>query len=434
MGRRSVKVAFASFLFAVGLALAACGGASSREDAALPPTASPEPAATATQAPVAADIQPDGQRILKDVQDLATGPRPSGSNVEREVAERLAARLRSLGYEVTLQQFPVGTEMGRSSKLGILSPTVRTIPTLPLANSATASVQGKLVAARLGRPADFPPEAKGAVVLIERGEIEFTQKVRNAAEAGAIGVVIYNNEPGMFLGTLTSATLPAVSISQEEGQALVAALAGGPMTVEVAVGPVGDATSQNVIAKPPGRECETISGGHYDTVPGAPGASDNASGTATVLEIAAVLAKRGEMGANCFVLFGAEELGLLGSRHFVNSLDVAARSRIKAMLNFDMVGVGDQAWWLIGTDSLKRRMDQLAETLQIDAEPSELIRGLSSDHASFMEAGIPAIMFHRWEDNLLHTPQDVASRVKPEYLEDAARMGVALLESLETGG
>jgi hypothetical protein len=43
-------------------------------------------------------------------------------------------------------------------------------------------------------------------------------------------------------------------------------------------------------------------------------------------------------------------------------------------------------------------------------------------------------MFHRWQDPLLHTPQDVSSRVKPEYLEDAARMGVALLEALDSEG
>ena len=48
--------------------------------------------------------------------------------------------------------------------------------------------------------------------------------------------------------------------------------------------------------------------------PQAPGASDNATGTATILEIAGILADRGEMGSNCFVLFGAEELGLLGSQ------------------------------------------------------------------------------------------------------------------------
>ena len=103
------------------------------------------------------------------------------------------------------------------------------------------------------------------------------------------------------------------------------------------------------------------------------------------------------------------------------------------MLNLDMVGVGDKAWWLIGDPALQQRMVGIAKDLGIDdAVPAELIRGLSSDHASFINAGIPALMFHRWEDPLLHTPQDVSDRVVPAYLEQAARMGIALLESLDS--
>ena len=104
-----------------------------------------------------------------------------------------------------------------------------------------------------------------------------------------------------------------------------------------------------------------------------------------VLEIAAVLAHNGEMGSNCFVLFGGEELGLLGSAHYVAALTDAEKGRIKAMLNLDMVGVGDEGWWLIGDPALQQQMLALTGGLGIDdAVPSTLIRGLSSDHASFI--------------------------------------------------
>jgi aminopeptidase YwaD len=294
-------------------------------------------------------------------------------------------------------------------------------------------VSGKLVVAGIGQPQDFPTETRGGVALIERGTLTFQQKVANAAAAGALGAIIYNNEPGVFLGSADSVAIPAVTISQDQGQKLVSQLNGASLTVEVGVGALSDSVSRNVIAKAPGAQCETVSGGHYDSVPQAPGASDNATGTATVLEIAAILADRHEVGNNCFVLFGAEELGLLGSRHYVSTLDQAAKDRIKAMLNFDMVGVGDQAWWLIGTGSLQKRMNDVAAGLNIQTVNSTLT-GTSSDHASFLAAGIPSLMFHRWEDPLLHTPQDVSNRVKPEYLEQAARMGVALLEALENDG
>jgi aminopeptidase YwaD len=218
-----------------------------------------------------------------------------------------------------------------------------------------------------------------------------------------------------------------------EGQDLLAALAEGPVSASLSVGSLSDATSYNVIAEPPGEDCETVTGGHYDSVQVAPGASDNASGTATVLEIAAVLAHNGQMGANCFVLFGSEEIGLVGSAYYVSQLTAEGKNRIKAMVNFDMVGVGEEAWWLIGDGELQERTAGLAQELGVeDVVPSTLIRGLSSDHASFAQAGVPVLMFHRWEDPLLHTPEDAIDRIEPQYLEEAARMGIALLESLSS--
>lgn len=433
ISQRRLLVLFA----ATALLIAACGDSSpppSPTTAATSTAVAPTGAAAATTAPSASVRQPDGDRILADVKLLSDGgPRSSATNLETEAANLIASRLRNLGLEVTIQEFSVGTQQGRSSVLGVISPNQRTIVTLPLANSPTATVRGRLVAAGIGRPQDFPPESSGAIVLIQRGELLFAEKVSNAAKAGAQAVVIYNNEEGVFFGSATQVALPAVTISRLEGERLTTALGGGVVQVDLGVGALGESTSRNVVAKAPGAECETITGGHYDSVPQAPGASDNASGTATVLEIAAILAERREIGNNCFVLFGAEELGLLGSKHFVSTLDQPARDRLKAMLNFDMVGVGDEAWWLIGTASLQRRATDVANGLGIETRASSL-SGTSSDHASFIAAGIPSVMFHRWNDQLLHTPQDVSDRVKPEYLEDAAKMGVALLEALNGDG
>jgi aminopeptidase YwaD len=423
------------FLFAEVLALvvlvAACGGSS---DAPAVTQAPAEQSGSAAAQP--GGNAPDGARIFEDVKFLTDelGPRSSGTDREKRAAEWVADRLRELGYDVSLQEFSVGTQAGREARLVTTTASPVTVPSLPLGNSAAATVQGRLVVAGIGRAGDFPLETRGSVALIKRGEITFEEKVKNAAAAGATGAVIYNSEAGTFLGTLQSASIPAVTIPLEDGERLTGSATSGELRVELEVGAVSASTSQNVVAKPPGKECETVTGGHYDSVPQAPGASDNASGTAAVLEIASVIAGRNQMGSHCFVLFGAEELGLIGSRHYVSTLDNAAKERLKAMLNLDMVGVGDEAWWLIGSEDMVKRMGDLADGLNIETTSSELIRGLSSDHASFISAGVPSIMFHRWEDNLLHTPQDVTSRVNRTYLEEAARMGVALLESLSSGG
>jgi Zn-dependent M28 family amino/carboxypeptidase len=286
-----------------------------------------------------------------------------------------------------------------------------------------------------GATSDFTSAARGAIVLIERGELLFRDKVLNAAAAGAAGVVIYNNEAGNYYGNLgQEVSLPAVSISQTEGRRLRDLLSRGPASAQLSVDVLGRSTSYNVVATPPGRQCETVSGGHYDSVPQAPGANDNASGTAVVLELANLAAANGRMGSNCFVLFGAEELGLLGSRHYVSELDNAARARLKAMLNFDMVGVGDNSWQLIGSAQLQERAASLAAGLGIESvRASTASTGAGSDHASFLDAGIPAIFVHRTEDSAWHTPEDALERIKPDLLEMAARLGVALLGSLNGG-
>jgi aminopeptidase YwaD len=444
MGSISLKRLWV-FIAIAGLLIAACGGSSSSPPTpsattAPLPTAIGEPAATPSLSPTTQPAasssarEPDGARILEDVVTLSVGPRSSATQLEQIAANEIADRLRGLGYEVTLQEFSVANEVGRSSVLNLISPTERTVPSLPLANSPTSTVKGNLVRVPgAGAPADFPAEVAGNIALIERGTLLFEEKVINASAAGALGVIIYNNEDTTFFGSANTVPIPTVTISQREGQMLVAALRDGVVFGEVGVGSLSDAISRNVIAKAPGAECETISGGHYDSVPWAPGASDNASGTATVLEIAAVLMENGGAGNNCFVLFGGEELGLLGSRHFVSTLTEEEKGRIKAMLNFDMVGVGDDTWWLIGTPDLQGRMVDLATSLGIQAQPSTL-SGTSSDHASFLQAGIPALMFHRWQDPLLHTPEDVSDRVRPELLEQAARMGLAMLQALGAQG
>jgi subtilisin family serine protease len=87
----------------------------------------------------------------------------------------------------------------------------------------TGGIKGFLTDCRLGYPQDFPVAVKGQVALIQRGEIFFSDKVKNAKAAGAAAVIIFNHSPGNFLGTLgsTGDWLPAVSISQKDGEYLL---------------------------------------------------------------------------------------------------------------------------------------------------------------------------------------------------------------------
>lgn len=422
---------------AVVVLVAACSGDREPEaTATLPATATVVPAPTATAAPPALNIAPmapDGQRILATVEELATGigPRVAGTGSEKAAADLLAAKFRGYGYEVEVKQFTVSREVSREASLNVLGPEARTIASNPLSSSAASKASGLLVVAGIGRPEDIPASARGAILLIERGELTFQEKVANAQAAGAAGVVIFNNIPGTFFGTLSSASsIPAVSVSMSEGEALTA-LAQRSAQVEVGVGETPITASHNVIAKPPGASCETVSGGHYDSVPAAPGANDNAGGSATVVEIAGVLASQGKMGNHCFVLFGAEEIGLLGSQAYVQSLSATERQQIKAMLNFDMVGFGAEPWYLIGSSALQDQAAAIARKMGIATQTRNVAStGGGSDHASFLSAGIPALFYYRANDPQWHQPGDIAARMSPELMEEAARMGIAMLESL----
>jgi aminopeptidase YwaD len=422
------------------LALTACGGnGSPSATSTLGPTrTAPAPTATATAkaGSFVEGVEPSGALAFQHVEALAVdiGPRPAGSDAEAEAASYIADQLRSYGYVVEEQTFEFTSEFGREASLDVTAPDRQELVASAFTGSAAGRVEGGLVFAGLGRPEEFPPEGlQGSVALLRRGELYFADKVRNAAEAGAGAAVIFNNDPGFFEGSLGSeGAIPVVSISREDGERLLALLEQAPVEVSMEVEAPVERTSRNVIGRPASGRCETVSGGHFDSVPQAPGASDNASGTATVLELARTVAVRHLPGDNCFVLFGAEELGLLGSQHFVQTLDEYERQELRAMLNFDMTGVGE-SWLLIGSPELVTEAAQAAAGAGIQAEPSEQPGGLGSDHQSFLSANVPAIWFFRVTDNLLHTPQDTADRVQPDQMEEAVTMGLLLLEDLQQG-
>jgi hypothetical protein len=71
------------------------------------------------------------------------------------------------------------------------------------------------------------PEVKGKLALIQRGSCNFSDKVKNAASAGAVGAIIYNNVPGSFSASVPNAEIPTVSISLKDGQELIAAIKKG---------------------------------------------------------------------------------------------------------------------------------------------------------------------------------------------------------------
>lgn len=397
------------------------------------PTESPDPP-TPSPTSKLGEPQFSADRALQHdhVLSVEIGPRPAGSDTEGRAAAYIREQLASYGYNASLQPFSVERSTDVGTSLEVTTPEPRTIQALGLGGTVSALAEGPLVAAGLGRPQEIPSGARGGILLVERGEITFSAKVANAEAAGASGVIVYNNKAGLVNGRLTDAGgIPAAGISQSDGQALVGLIAAGPAAVRLQTKvETKTSTSNNVVATRPGGNCSIVTGGHYDSVPEGPGANDNASGTAVVLEMARTRAAKGSLDGVCYVLFGSEEIGLVGSANYVQSLNADQLSRLEAMLNFDMLAVGTQ-WPFIGSPEITSLAADAADRLGIahTVEP-DLPENVGSDHLNFVNAGVPSMIFNCFCDDHYHSPEDTFEFVVPERLVQAGEIGLAVVDDL----
>lgn len=158
----------------------------------------------------------------------------------------------------------------------------------------------------------------------------------------------------------------------------------------------------------PGKKVVVVAA-HHDSAPGAPGANDNASGVAVLLEVARVLCQYEPHFSVIFASFGGEETKHVGSRDFCRQGRACA-----GMLNLDMVGVGNA--FLIGTwretdQELLRRAQWGCEVLGHD-RAAEAPFGGKGDYASFVTAGIPVVCYAWDEDSQYHTANDTLSQAR----------------------
>ena len=409
-----------------------------------PTTVPPSPtSATSTQAiipTVVREVAPPNEEVdrlgaatMEKLTYLTNdlSPRASGTEEEVVAAEYLRDEFAALGYEASIQPFEVRTISPYGRLLTVDEPQEMDIQAFPLWMTAAGVVTGQVVDVRRALPDDIPSEGlAGRIALIERGEITFDEKVTAVFEAGATGAVVYNNEPGPFVGALGEETIPAVAVSQEDGGTLKSLTESGPVTATISL--VYTEESRNVIANKPGTAGDgrvVVLGGHYDTVPDVPGANDNGSGIATLLTIAREIADREYPFTVRFIAFGAEELGLHGSQQYVDQLSDEEIDSTVAMLNFDALGSGSQTA-MLGTPSLLKMADEYADERGIDTKMVFTFDWGSSDHAAFHDAGIDHIFFLGEDFSRIHTPDDTLEFVETELLGNAAFLGMALLDML----
>jgi Zn-dependent M28 family amino/carboxypeptidase len=360
---------------------------------------------------------------LQRIADEHGGNRAAGSAGERATADYVAGRLRAAGYRVTVEAVSIAAFSERSEPR--LTAGSRSYEARTLQFSGSGAITGTVRAAGLGCSAEaLAALRRGEVALIQRGTCSFRQKAFAAQRAGAAAVLIADAEPVRGSLQRTGIRVPVLAVG-----ASAAGLAGERVRVAV------DAASTirrspNVIGETgaAGAPRVLMAGGHLDSVPKGPRLNDNGSGVAALLEIAEELGGRRVPDGTAvrFAFWGAEEIGLVGSRRYVAGLARAERRRIAAYLNLDMVGSPDAEPAVYDGDAAIKAA--LRRHLRPDAPQRDL--GSGSDHAPFAAAGIPVGGIFTGIDDCYHERCDTLDNVDRAVLTTSARAAGAALVDL----
>jgi hypothetical protein len=362
---------------------------------------------------------------------------------------------------------------------------------LPILDSPSAEVRGPIVFVGYGIVDatqgidDYAGiGTTNAIVLFLRGTpthykgtVSHADKVRLARQKGALGYLTatgpvlssyearrgVTGEPSAFYGLSPhSETLPGAWISTTLAEQILAAsdhtqpsrlhelqetLNHSPATQSVNTGRYGsfdwqtrpeEGVLMNVLAFLPGHDPQKtheilVIGAHRDHFGRQagllfPGADDNASGTAVLLEVARVMAKAGARGKRTvlFVSFSGEEQGLVGSRLYLQR-PVVPISSTKAMINIDHAGIGNGRL-TIGVTGFEKSVALEAGQIVGLAEKLDLFGFFpGGDHVPFKEAGVPTITIVSGGIHPhFHQPTDTADTIDPEILQTVARYVLAL--------
>lgn len=167
-----------------------------------------------------------------------------------------------------------------------------------------------------------------------------------------------------------------------------------------------------------------------------PGANDNASGSAGVIEIAKAFSsdKVKLKRSVIFVLFASEEQGLFGSKHFVENLKIP-KDKIAAMLNLDCIGYGDSIQ--VGNGKSSPNLWQIAK--DFDQKNFKLMvndtwSGGGADATAFHEQGIPSLYFvSKYSYDHLHLPTDTVETLNPDLFEKIVKLAFLTAKQIADG-
>jgi hypothetical protein len=436
--------------------------------------------------PSAASLAADVATLTAPGMDGRGSGSPGGTRAARTIARWLeAAGLEPGGDDGSFfQSFVIasGTSVAASARLESLTAGVRAFAVdrdwRPHGGSLEADVQGDAVFAGYGiARADgawddyHGVDVTGKIVMaldgrpshLDADRATRLEKVLAARRRNAAGLILVGEALPSLASTAAPVALPSASMTRAaadrvlvttgrtladlegemaERRTPVSRSAAVTLRLVVALGR-DDARDVNVLGILRGDRPEiaheaVVVGAHYDhlgEVDGVvhPGADDNASGTAVVVGLARALAAVGPLPRTVvFALFGAEESGLVGSRHYT-ARPAVPLDRTAAMVNLDMVGrLGAGTLRVAGVGSghgLERVVRDAAAATGVGVDARDTPWG-PSDHLSFYRAGTPVVFFTTGTHEDYHRPSDVAARVDADGLSRVAAIAMRTVQTL----
>lgn len=361
-------------------------------------------------------------KVLQSIADYNGGTRVAGSPGHVQSAKYVEAVMKAAGYNVTKNEFDFVYVEAVAEKLTVNGAAGRDVP-IHLMTYTASSPEGGVTAPLAVtpvdadgthgcEPGDFAAGAfTGKIALVKRGGCAFAVKQTNAAAAGAVGAVVYNNTAGALNGTLGDATvgkIPTGGITQADGERLAADAAAGPVELTLDIREFREnRKTYNVVAETRGGDADNtvFLGAHLDSVAAGPGINDNGSGSAGILQVAQRLASSQTKIKNKvkFAWWSAEEYGLLGSEAYVAGLTEEQKKQIKLYLNFDMIASPNAAYFVYdgddsdgvgsgpgpeGSAQIEKGITDFLDSKKIPHAGTDFSG--RSDYGPFIEVGIPS--------------------------------------------
>ncbi len=393
------------------------------------------------------------QQLKKATETI--GHRATGTENGRIAEEYAANLLRSYGYDVSFQEFTFSGWNRKSLDLKINNQPIKAVA---LAHSpANVNLSGELIDLGNGFEEDYKKigdKVKGKIVFAALGLLDGTpkeienlhrsEKTALAEKYGAKGIILFNRPAGGILLTGTASVtgeiikIPAINISLEDGLKIKENLSKGKEIAKIEMkNDVGQMKGRNIIAKKIGSKIldeKIVLGGHLDSWDLATGAIDNGVGSFSVMDIARTYKKLNLQNDRTieFVLFMGEEVGLVGSKYYVNqALKDGSINQIKAMSNMDMT-TNPKSYYSTMESNLPILTDYANDVQKVIPDfklKTFASVDLHSDHQPFMLQGVPIIglsdsQFTKGALNCYHANCDTF-----DYVEEIGLKNNVILET-----